>query len=105
MTEEGFQIDDYMLHIKQLRMNYTSYNVDSRSPEEKQEVYDAIKKFGGRNPRNFDLIRVYEWAANKCKNRRDPEGDTYVRSSIEILFFKIVSFYLVVKHHGLLRVA
>lgn len=72
MTDEGFKEEVYLRHIKQLRYNYTTYDVYQKSPEQKQQVLDAINKLGGPN---YELIQIYEWAANECKDKKDPEDD------------------------------
>ncbi|KAG4065158.1 hypothetical protein HA402_007555 [Bradysia odoriphaga] len=75
MTDAGFQVDQYMLQFKQLRLNYTSYNLNSKPRAEKEEVLAAIKKFAEGNPKNYEMIEAYEWAANECKGRKDPDDD------------------------------
>lgn len=74
MTDEGFKEDVYLKHIKQLRYNYTTYDVYQKSPEQKQQVLDAIDKLG-QSTQNYELIQIYEWAANECKDKKDPEDD------------------------------
>lgn len=82
ITAKGFQVDEYMIIFKQLRLNYTSYDINTKSKEEKQMVLDAINAFSDRaiiglegKPKNYELITTYEWAANECKDRKDANGN------------------------------
>lgn len=76
MTDDGFKEDIYLRHVKQLRYNYTSYDIDAKSPEVKQQILNAINKFSQPKPKqNHQLLQIYEWATNECKDKKDPEGD------------------------------
>lgn len=98
MTDEGLNEEEYMLHIKQLRYNYTSFDLESKSREEKDRIlniisiralyltnyegiwatewheYSCKRKSPYRNVCN-DLIQSYALAARKCKSLKDPKGD------------------------------
>lgn len=76
MTDEGFQVGQYVIDIKQLRFNYTSFDIDgsAATPEKKQLMWDAIKNLN-KNERSYELVQAYEWAAEECKERKDPEND------------------------------
>lgn len=74
MTDEGLDEKLYLTQIKQLRFNFTHFDVNDQTPEVKEQVLDAINHLGGiRN--SYEIIQTYEWAAHECKDRKDPEND------------------------------
>lgn len=102
MTDEGFQVAEYMAQIKQLRYNYTSFDLNEQSDSMKLNVATALKGqvfrfshedgcFAEKYDRNYkgqlrrrtilypeicyELIQSYELAAQSCKDLRDPAGD------------------------------
>lgn len=65
MTDEGFQVETFINDIKQLRMNYTSYNLDEVDPGKKRNVLKAIARFSTTKT-YYSVIEIYEWAAKEC---------------------------------------
>lgn len=75
MTDEGFQANTYLLQVKQLRLNYTIFDVNTDSPEMQQQVEDAVKKYASVY-KGYETIETYEWAAHECKDMKDSNNDT-----------------------------
>ncbi|XP_037030956.1 uncharacterized protein LOC119070631 [Bradysia coprophila] len=74
MTDEGFQVEQYMRHVKQLRFNYTSFDIDKRPAGAKRDMLATIwKRSSGCG--SYGTILNYSWAARQCSDVRDPEGD------------------------------
>ncbi|KAG4067007.1 hypothetical protein HA402_012353 [Bradysia odoriphaga] len=97
MTDAGLNETEYMLQIRQLRFNYTTFDINEKSNETKQKILDTIlqqtlrraeldnchsinsQRFS-ENPRLYrsicyDLVESYALAASNCKNVKDPKGD------------------------------
>ncbi|KAJ6648198.1 hypothetical protein Bhyg_03424 [Pseudolycoriella hygida] len=93
MTEEGFDAELYHIQIKQLRLNYTTFEAN----EEEQKILGEMHKRAMRFSRNcysvgnpsktnmsldefehqkcFELIKIYAHSAIECENVQDPKGD------------------------------
>ncbi|XP_037036425.1 uncharacterized protein LOC119074408 [Bradysia coprophila] len=88
MTDDGFQEGLYMKTIRQLRLNYTSFNIDEKRGETKLKILKTVKRLAKglnrftmcstRNSKsNRDdseyLLESYARAAHKCKQVEYPE--------------------------------
>lgn len=74
MTDDGLNRDTYITQIKQLRYNYTSYNVNDKEPKQREEILTTIKELG-QIDNNYELIQNYEYVAYYCFVPRDSEDD------------------------------
>jgi hypothetical protein len=85
MTDKGFDEDQYMRHIKQLRYNYTSFDINSKPLEEKAQILHSMAKLatqlekyeqnGSAGSRYNALIQSYADAAHNCKGLKDVNED------------------------------
>lgn len=98
MNDYGLNETEYMKQIKQMRYNYTTFDVSEQSNEMKKLIRDTIVKRASRlvhyetraddlytqskcenNPpmRNhcYNLLLSYEQAAHGCKYLKDSSGD------------------------------
>lgn len=93
MTDDGFNVAEYMKQIKQLRLNYTSFDINEQPSEMRRTIFDVthaqlprlVRKdncyhISALDPNQkyaecYTLIKSYEQAANDCKDLQDPDGD------------------------------
>nr|AWC08440.1 odorant-binding protein 29 [Bradysia odoriphaga] len=102
VTDCGLDEAEYMKQIKQLRFNYTSFNVNDESDNDKRKIWETIENRANSLPplcyyvfssdsfytqiqhriptlnyqnRCYKLIQSYSKAARKCKDLKDPQGD------------------------------
>lgn len=91
-----------MKQIKQLRFNYTTFNINDESMDNKRRIWETMENRANsftplcfyvfssdsffsqpmyRLPtlsykdRCYKLIQAYQKAADKCKDIKDPDGD------------------------------
>lgn len=97
MSEKGFDVDKYMEHIKQLRYNYTTFDINSKSIDEKDKLLDTISRRAimlpsyRPNVQSYailckrksphpnlcnDLIESYALAARECKKLENRSKNT-----------------------------
>lgn len=98
LNDNGLNEEQYMLQIKQLRYNYTTFDINKESQDDRDWVLNVIadravllenyqnvrqnawfdytchRKSPHRNLCN-DLIQSYAQAARKCKNLKDSKGN------------------------------
>lgn len=75
MTNAGFQVDVYLKHIKQLMFNYTRTDLCDVPRQISEPLMGAAVNSLARVElkRNYRVIQTYEWAANECKDTKDPK--------------------------------
>lgn len=74
LSDDGFNVPQYMTHVKQLRFNYTSFDINNRPQDSKREMLMTIwKRSSGCG--SYATILNYSWAARQCSDVRDPNGD------------------------------
>lgn len=86
MFDDGLDEDQYMLQIKELRYNSTYFDINHKSDAEKSVILASLTKLATQlenyerkktfESRYYELIQSYAQAANKCKNVKDPNGNT-----------------------------
>lgn len=102
MSNKGFDVDKYMEHIKQLRYNYTTFDINSKSIDEKDKLLDTISRRAimlpsyRPNVQSYailckrksphpnlcnDLIESYALAARECKKLENRSNNTWVIAS------------------------
>lgn len=90
ITDDGLNVTEYMVQIRYLRFNYTSFDERyANSSEMKKMMFDVIKEsaiifsdkkcfYNNYSPDNrehcYELIQSYERAANRCKLIKNSEG-------------------------------
>lgn len=74
MTDKGFDKKEYMTQIKKLNYNYTHYDLDKMTLDEKHEIMTTLD---GLAPRAhiYKNIKIYEFAVNECKGVTDSIND------------------------------
>lgn len=74
MSDDGLDENAYMLQIKQLKYNYTSFDINKETPEKRQEILTTIKDLT-QTEHSYEIIRSYEYAAHECKYKQDLGSD------------------------------